>query len=295
MVGCAIEGIEQRAADGLLHKEVAGCPDRNEFDTDPSTESEQHDRKGDRHPLPAAQDLVEVRVSGLVVVVDVAAKAETVVDERSESLDIPRGTDAAQVSSSPRCSPMSTVAPGRNDATHSKASSSGTEPGSEKKAESRSGRRTLARYPRYGPSCAAPVPAYEPPVGFAHRGGAGAHPENTERAFRHAVELGYRYLETDVHATADGVLMRPRRQARPRDRPHRTDHRPHVGRGLRSGVAGTDPILRFDEMLQRFPEARINIDPKAETAVEPLADLILHYGVQDRCASRRSLAGEPSG
>ena len=55
-----------------------------------------------------------------------------------------------------------------------------------------------------------------------------------------------------------------------------------MGRGLRSALAGTDPILRFDEMLQRFPEARINIDPKAETAVEPLADLILHYGVQDR-------------
>ena len=55
-----------------------------------------------------------------------------------------------------------------------------------------------------------------------------------------------------------------------------------MGRGLRSALAGSDPILRFDEMLQRFPEARINIDPKAETAVEPLADLILHYGVQDR-------------
>ena len=178
---------------------------------------------------------------------------------------------------------MSTVAPGRNDATHSKASSSGTEPGSEKKAESRSGRRTLARYPRYGPSCAAPVPRDEPPVGFAHRGGAGAHPENTERAFRHAVELGYRYLETDVHATADGVLI-----AFHDDKLDRVTDR--TGRIIdltwaevsEARAAGSDPILRFDEMLQRFPEARINIDPKAETAVEPLADLILHYGVQDR-------------
>jgi len=128
-----------------------------------------------------------------------------------------------------------------------------------------------------------PYLAYEPPVGFAHRGGAGAHPENTERAFRHAVELGYRYLETDVHATADGVLI-----AFHDDKLDRVTDR--TGRIIdltwaevsEARVAGSDPILRFDEMLQRFPEARINIDPKADTAVEPLADLILHYGVQDR-------------
>lgn len=128
-----------------------------------------------------------------------------------------------------------------------------------------------------------PYLAYEAPVGFAHRGGAGAHPENTERAFRHAVELGYRYLETDVHATADGVLI-----AFHDDKLDRVTDR--TGRIIdltwaevaEARVDGTDPILRFDEMLERFPDARINIDPKADTAVEPLAELLLHFGVQDR-------------
>lgn len=124
---------------------------------------------------------------------------------------------------------------------------------------------------------------YDAPIGFAHRGGANVFPENTERAFRHATELGFRYLETDVHATADGVLV-----AFHDDRLDRVTE--HTGKIIdltwaevsEARVAGTDPIMRFEELLEAFPDARINIDPKADTAIEPLAASITATGVQDR-------------
>lgn len=50
---------------------------------------------------------------------------------------------------------------------------------------------------------------FAPPVPrlIAHRGGAGACPENTLAAFRASAELGVPYAELDIHATRDGVIV----------------------------------------------------------------------------------------
>ena len=108
-------------------------------------------------------------------------------------------------------------------------------------------------------------------LAFAHRGGAGRWPENTMPAFQGAIDLGYRYIETDVHATRDGVLL-----AFHDDRLDRVTDRQGVIAEMdfqdvaRARVAGQEPIPRLEELLLAWPEARINIDPKRDNAVGPL-------------------------
>ena len=45
------------------------------------------------------------------------------------------------------------------------------------------------------------------PLAFSHRGFAPDGEENTLKAFHAAYDLGFRYLETDVHTSRDGVLV----------------------------------------------------------------------------------------
>ncbi len=121
------------------------------------------------------------------------------------------------------------------------------------------------------------------PVALAHRGGAADAPENTMQAFAHAVSLGYRYLETDVRVTADGVVVvfHDEDLSRLCGRPGRiADLR--AAEVATARVHGTEPIPTLDELLDAWPEARLNIDCKSEDGARPLVDVITRHDALDR-------------
>jgi glycerophosphoryl diester phosphodiesterase len=121
------------------------------------------------------------------------------------------------------------------------------------------------------------------PLAFAHRGGAAYGDENTVAAFGRAVAAGYRYLETDVRATADGVpvVFHDDTLARMLERPERVGELRWAD--LASIRSGGEPVVpRLDAVLSAWPDVRFNIDVKSDDAVEPVVDLVRRAGVLPR-------------
>jgi glycerophosphoryl diester phosphodiesterase len=130
-----------------------------------------------------------------------------------------------------------------------------------------------------------PFLADPPPLVIAHRGAAGDAPENTIEAFQEAVDLGCRYLETDAHVTRDGVVVafHDARLDRVTDRSgairdltiaevEQADAGFRFGSGAFRGRGVRVP--RLETILTRWPDARVNIDPKDDHTVEPLVALL---------------------
>lgn len=122
---------------------------------------------------------------------------------------------------------------------------------------------------------------------LAHRGGfSAASPapfENTLRAFIAASDEGFRYLETDVHATADGTLVAFHDDLLDRV----TDASGAVASlpwdAVREArIGGSEPIPTLDELLDALPHARLNIDIKAPGAVRPLVAAIERHAAHSR-------------
>ena len=91
-----------------------------------------------------------------------------------------------------------------------------------------------------------------------------------------AVDMGYHYLETDVHATSDGELV--------------AFHDTHLDRvtdlegaivdlpysAVREArINGTDAVPLLTELLEEFPTTRLNIDIKADSALKTIPIVML--------------------
>lgn len=124
-------------------------------------------------------------------------------------------------------------------------------------------------------------------IAFAHRGGA-YHPEiegleNSLAAFRHAVALGYVYLETDVHVTKDGALLAFHDEVLDRV----TDRMGAIAdltlEEIREArIGGREEIPTFGALLEAFPDARFNIDIKSAGAAAVLAEVIEAHDLWER-------------
>lgn len=128
-----------------------------------------------------------------------------------------------------------------------------------------------------------PYLEWDGPIAFAHRGGASDAPENTMPAFEYAVDLGYRYVETDVQVTSDGVLVAF----------HDNDLSRTCGRAARISelpwrevktalVRGEAPIPLLEDLLGSWPELRVNIDCKTNAAIDALVSAIRRTSSIDR-------------
>jgi glycerophosphoryl diester phosphodiesterase len=121
------------------------------------------------------------------------------------------------------------------------------------------------------------------PIAFAHRGGAADGDENSMAAFGRAVAAGYRYLETDVHATSDGVAVVFHDDSLDRifGRSGRIEDLTWADvSSLRSD--GEPVVPQLIDLLDVWPEVRLNIDMKHDSAVDPTVEALWKCNARDR-------------
>lgn len=145
------------------------------------------------------------------------------------------------------------------------------------------------------------------PIALAHRGFSLQGRENSMEAFAAAVDLGYRYVETDVHATLDGVAVafHDATLDRTTDRsgaiaalPWSQVRSARVVGGSPAGAGDVGGVPALEDLLGTWPELRVNIDVKAASAVGPTVEVVERVRAHDRVciasfsdARRRAVLG----
>ncbi|GGM43609.1 glycerophosphodiester phosphodiesterase [Promicromonospora citrea] len=119
--------------------------------------------------------------------------------------------------------------------------------------------------------------------GFAHASAGTEGLENSLAAFGAAVDLGFRYVETDAHGTVDGVAVALHDESLDRT----TD-----GTGLvaelpwsevgEARIGGVEPVPLLEDVLGGWPELHVNIDVKHASGVGPVARAVERTASWDR-------------
>lgn len=128
------------------------------------------------------------------------------------------------------------------------------------------------------------VPRRGAPLVVAHRGGANLAPENSWEAFENCDRLGFHFVETDAHLTADGhvVLLHDPILDRVSDGFGLvSSHTLEQLQDVTINGSARGPVLLAD-VLQTFPHLKLNIDAKEEDVWRPMIEVIRAHGAMDR-------------
>ena len=124
--------------------------------------------------------------------------------------------------------------------------------------------------------------SYQP---FGHRGNSVNFTENTLEAFQDAVNLGYKYIETDLRMTKDGEVVTFHDESILRV----TGEHKNI-RDLTYAELRNIPLLRgghipkLTEVMEQFPETRFNVDLKIQGLINKVAKIIdSHNGYNRIC------------
>jgi glycerophosphoryl diester phosphodiesterase len=121
------------------------------------------------------------------------------------------------------------------------------------------------------------------PIALAHRGFSLDGLENSMSAFQAAVDLGFRYVETDAHGTSDGIAVALHDSSLDRT----TDGHGVVSdlpwREVRTArIGGVEAVPSLEELLGTFPDVCVNIDVKGVSGIEAIASAIERTQAHDR-------------
>jgi glycerophosphoryl diester phosphodiesterase len=107
--------------------------------------------------------------------------------------------------------------------------------------------------------------------------------ENSLVSFRRALAEGYRYLEIDVHATSDGVVVVCHDSTLDRTTDGAGPIAAQPWAAVRTArVCGREAVPSLREVFDELPDALLNIDVKADSAVEPTLALVTELDAWDR-------------